>query len=303
MEGKNIVKKRIKGLLGIVLSVCIFASLNGMSVYAEQKGTVFSSADELLGYIYKTGDTIGNQTGGAICVTNSSPGSILVGGGAVGADYNGDSYWAYAWIPQAAQGEEEYFYISDVSVIDNPTLTDTQKASFNEAFQSYYAWGADDLRRLIKVEFKQIFPYQIKYDYNGGTDSDHMEYMMSDEIVGGTTAITEFEPTRTGYTFKGWSRASAAQEAEYTKGRSFDYRPNESGQITVLYAVWEQAEWSLSEPVTTSGSYKFGQGLYTLRADKFRFGNDNCLYVYKKSGGSDMFWIKNAGTYNFTVIN
>lgn len=76
--------------------------------------------------------------------------------------------------------------------------------------------------------------YYLKYDANGGYNAPSQQSGTS------TSGECDFrvsgsEPSRSGYTFLGWSSSSSASSAQYTAG---DYVT--SYGTKVLYAVWEQ---------------------------------------------------------------
>ena len=91
-------------------------------------------------------------------------------------------------------------------------------ASFNENGNKtlYAVWSA------IK--------YAVTFDANGGTGAPSAQ----EKIHGQNLTLSSTKPTKTGYTFLGWSINSSFTTAEYLAGGTFD--KNES---TMLYAVWK----------------------------------------------------------------
>ena len=77
--------------------------------------------------------------------------------------------------------------------------------------------------------------YTISYNANGGTGAPASQT----KAQGTTLIITETVPTRTGYTFLGWSTSSTATTATYCAGSHFTTDAN-----TTLYAVWRADEYS-----------------------------------------------------------
>ena len=73
--------------------------------------------------------------------------------------------------------------------------------------------------------------YTISYHANGGTGApdDQTKYH------GTTLTLSSTIPTRSGYTFIGWSTSSSATSASYQPGGSFT-----SNATTTLYAVWRK---------------------------------------------------------------
>ena len=68
----------------------------------------------------------------------------------------------------------------------------------------------------------------LKYNANGGTDAPA-------QLTGnGWVSLSITEPTRSGYTFLGWSESSTASLAQYASGDLLNLTAN-----TTLYAVWK----------------------------------------------------------------
>lgn len=83
--------------------------------------------------------------------------------------------------------------------------------------------------------------YTISYNANGGTGaptSQAYKYATS-----GTTTLSSTKPTRTGYTFLGWSTSSSASSATYAAGASFNKSVTSN---TTLYAVWKANTYTIS---------------------------------------------------------
>jgi uncharacterized repeat protein (TIGR02543 family) len=72
--------------------------------------------------------------------------------------------------------------------------------------------------------------YTVTYSANGGTGAPSSQTKWKDQ----TLTISGTKPTRTGYSFLGWSTSSTATSATYSAGGS--YTNNGS---TTLYAVWK----------------------------------------------------------------
>lgn len=71
--------------------------------------------------------------------------------------------------------------------------------------------------------------YTITYNANGGSGAPSAQTKTHNVTLGLSTT----KPTRTGYTFLGWSKTSTASTASYQPGASFTDNAN-----TTLYAVW-----------------------------------------------------------------
>ena len=76
--------------------------------------------------------------------------------------------------------------------------------------------------------------YIITYDANGGSNAPSpTEYTYA---TSGTVNLSSQKPTRSGYTFLGWSTNKTATTAEYAAGGN--YNKNNTNNVT-LYAVWK----------------------------------------------------------------
>ena len=93
----------------------------------------------------------------------------------------------------------------------------------------------------------------IKYDANGGSgapsNSTGTQYwnQYGNKVSTVSIKLSSTDPTRTGYTFLGWSTSSSATSATYTSGAkySFSNAYNSSASVT-LYAVWEVNNYTVT---------------------------------------------------------
>lgn len=72
--------------------------------------------------------------------------------------------------------------------------------------------------------------YTISYNANGGSGAPSAQT----KIWGTNLTLSSTKPTRTGYTFLGWSTSSIATSATYSAGGSYT-----SNSAATLYAVWQ----------------------------------------------------------------
>ena len=79
--------------------------------------------------------------------------------------------------------------------------------------------------------------YTISYSANGGSGAPSSQT----KTHGVTLTLSSTKPTRTGYTFLGWSTSSTATSASYSAGGSFTTNAN-----TTLYAVWSPNSYTVS---------------------------------------------------------
>ena len=79
------------------------------------------------------------------------------------------------------------------------------------------------------LDWIQNLSYIITYDANGGSMIPYVQMAKQGEA----TMLTNFMPTRPGYTFLGWSTSSAATTPQYGPRDGFTGNTN-----TILFAVW-----------------------------------------------------------------
>ncbi len=77
--------------------------------------------------------------------------------------------------------------------------------------------------------------YTLSYNANGGSGAPSAQSGNTSYTVSST------KPTRSGYTFLGWSTSSSATSASYTPGSTISISKN-----TTLYAVWSKNTYTLS---------------------------------------------------------
>ena len=75
--------------------------------------------------------------------------------------------------------------------------------------------------------------YTISYDLNGGTSSTPEPQK---KLKGEAITLSNVTPTRSNYTFLGWSTTKNATTATYSAGELFTIDAN-----TTLYAIWQKA--------------------------------------------------------------
>lgn len=79
----------------------------------------------------------------------------------------------------------------------------------------------------------EVNSYTLTYDANGGSGAPSS----SSHNYGSSVTLSTTQPTRSGYTFKGWASSSTATSAEWSAGGSYGTMP--ANGVTI-YAVWEQ---------------------------------------------------------------
>lgn len=107
------------------------------------------------------------------------------------------------------------------------------------AFRNY---NNDNGKSATKnVSFNVTVPawtsYTIKYNANGGTGAPGSQTKWKDQKL----TLSSTKPTRTGYTFLGWSTSSTATSATYSAGGSYT-----NNSAATLYAVWKANTYTVT---------------------------------------------------------
>ena len=79
------------------------------------------------------------------------------------------------------------------------------------------------------VKIEELPTYTLTYDANGGSGAP------SKQSGFGAITLSKTKPTKSGYTFLGWSYSSSSVTASYQPGETLTLASN-----TILYAVWEK---------------------------------------------------------------
>lgn len=120
------------------------------------------------------------------------------------------------------------------SISGNGTATKTITVTFKN-------FNTDNGNSATKtVSFSVSVPawtsYTIKYNANGGSGAPSNQTKWKDQ----TLTLSSTKPTRTGYSFLGWSTSSTATAATYSAGGS--YTANSSA---TLYAIWKANTYTI----------------------------------------------------------
>ena len=92
------------------------------------------------------------------------------------------------------------------------------------------------------------YQYTIKYSANGGSGAPSNTTATASTTTKSIT-LSSTVPTRSGYTFLGWSTSSSATSATYQAGTAYSFNYG----TTQLYAVWKQATITVSGTPDTYG--------------------------------------------------
>ena len=102
-----------------------------------------------------------------------------------------------------------------------------------------YLYSGKPDRTLYAVwKYTPKYNYYLRYDANGGTGGPNTQSTLGTTVTPVTFRVSSTEPTRTNYTFLGWSFDSTATAADYVGGDTV-YLYSENPDRT-LYAVWKK---------------------------------------------------------------
>ena len=79
--------------------------------------------------------------------------------------------------------------------------------------------------------------YTVSYNANGGSGAPSSQTKWKDQ----TLKLSTTKPTRTGYSFLGWSTSSSATSATYASGANYT-----ANAAATLYAVWKANTYTVS---------------------------------------------------------
>lgn len=111
--------------------------------------------------------------------------------------------------------------------------------SITVTFRNYNTDNGDSATK--NVTFNVTVPawtsYTIKYNANGGSGAPGNQTKWKNQ----TLVLSTTKPTRTGYSFLGWSTSSSATSATYSAGGNYT-----ANAAATLYAVWKANTYTVS---------------------------------------------------------
>lgn len=127
------------------------------------------------------------------------------------------------------------------------TLTGTYSISGNGSasktvsvtFKNFNTDNGDSATKAVSftVTVPAWTSYKITYNANGGSGAPGAQTKWKDQAL----TLSSTKPTRTGYTFLGWSTSSTATSATYTAGGKYT-----ANSAATLYAVWKALTYTVS---------------------------------------------------------
>lgn len=164
--------------------------------------------------------------------------------------------------------------------------------SSTDTTASYSAGGSYTTNASITLHAIWKKTIILSYNDNGGSGAPSSQ---SQTVYNATTSykftISSTKPTRTGYTFLGWSTSSTATSSSYSSGGSITLSSSD-----ILYAVWSENKLTVNY-YSNYATYAFDGALNTVGSSKnvkvytydFYYDNDYSTYGlanYSNSSGS-----------------
>jgi uncharacterized repeat protein (TIGR02543 family) len=118
---------------------------------------------------------------------------------------------------------------------------------------------------------------------NGGSGSISSQT----KTYGTTLTLSSTKPTRTGYTFLGWSTSASATSATYSAGGS--YTSDKWGGTVTLYAVWQVNTYTLY--INPKGGYRVSDNsTATIEVSK-TYGSTETISERRRTGYTFGGWV------------
>ena len=159
----------------------------------------------------------------------------------------------------------------------------------------YYATSASAIiassATLVVVTNETDYTYTLSYNANGGSGapSSQQQTVASVTAPSMTFTISNTQPTRTGYTFLGWSTSSSATSASYSPGGSITISSN-----TTLYAVWKVITYTIGfdanggtgAPAAQTKTYNVSLTLSSTKPSRANASAGSYTVTYNANSGS-----------------
>ena len=125
------------------------------------------------------------------------------------------------------------------SISGNGSATKTVTVTFKNFAENWKGEVTESASKAVSfdVTVPALTSYTVSYNANGGSGAPSAQTKWKDQAL----TISSTKPTRTGYTFKGWSTSSTATTATYSAGGSYT-----ANAAVTLYAVWQAITYTVS---------------------------------------------------------
>lgn len=141
---------------------------------------------------------------------------------------------------------------------------------------------------LTVVTSETDYSYTLSYNANGGSGAPYAQTGSNTATSPSYTfTVSNTAPTRTGYTFLGWSTSSSATAASYYGGSSITVT---SSGTTTLYAVWQINTYTVSY---NKGSY--GTGTNTTDTKTYNVNLTLKGAIFTRAGYEQVGWSTSDG--------
>lgn len=141
---------------------------------------------------------------------------------------------------------------------------------------------------LIVTTNETDYSYTLSYNANGGSGAPSAQTGSNTATSPSYTfTVSNTAPTRTGYTFLGWSTSSSATAASYSGGSSITVT---SSGTTTLYAVWQINTYTVSY---NKGSY--GTGTNTTDTKTYNVNLTLKGAIFTRAGYEQVGWSTSDG--------
>ena len=219
--------------------------------------------------------------------------------------------WAQACPGMAVKStyDNRYFYqhnitigvgtsssVSDGATVSGITVTWsssglTLSATSSVTARTYYIlfsdWTTED--DVFTVSFQVVaatstsYTCYLYYNANGGSGAPSTQSYTGTSTSSHTFTISSTTPTKSGYTFKGWSTSSSATSATYSAGGtiSVGYKSSKT-----LYAVWEEQVTTISITVYKGNWASFK----LLGVDSNNITSSSKTYTVNSGQSIDVDW-------------
>ena len=141
-----------------------------------------------------------------------------------------------------------------------PVVVEGQDENILDDFEFFYI---NNIGKEI-VNVSGVDTYTITYDANGGTNAPVRQINWQGSYMN----LSNLIPTRTGYTFLGWSLTSDASSASYLPGEFFDKDTD-----TTLYAVWKVNTYTITYDANGGSGAPDSQSYVYDSAETFNLSN------------------------------
>ena len=158
--------------------------------------------------------------------------------------------------------------------------------AYSESLSDHVILGTS--ATLTVVTNETDYSYTLKYDANGGNGAPSNQTGSNTRTSPSYTfTVSSTIPSRTGYSFLGWSQSSTATSASYVGGNSITVT---SAGTTTLYAVWRINTYTVSY---NKGSYGSG----TNTSDTKTYGQSLTLKgaIFTRTGYTQTGWATSDG--------